>query len=106
MQTIFLTGNLAADCEIVKGRDEREFIKFTVAANEFKNQEDQEAKPVYYVCRMGKTGVAELLLKGRFVSLCGSLSPSLNVKDGKSYLNLDVWVSHLDLGPASGRPTD
>lgn len=43
MQTLFLTGNLAADCEVVKGKDEAEFIRFTVASNE--PGADREEKP-------------------------------------------------------------
>ena len=44
MQTIFLSGNLAADCEIVKGKDEAEFIRFTVAAND---PAEKDEKPTY-----------------------------------------------------------
>ena len=94
MQTLFLTGNLAADCEVVKGKDEAEFIRFTVAAKE--PGADKDEKPTYYTCRMRKTGVAERLKKGRYVSLVGTLKVSVNVKEDKSYTNLDVWVQNLD----------
>ena len=94
MQTLFLSGNLAADCEIVSGKDEKEFIRFTVAAKD--PAADKEDKPTYYTCRMPKTGVAERLKKGRYVSMVGNLRVSLNEKDGKTYTNLDVWVQSLD----------
>ena len=74
MQIIFITGNLAADCEIVK--------------------------PTYYNCRMAKTGLADYLKKGRYVSVSGRLKVSTNVKEDKTYVNLDVWVSNIDLAPA------
>ena len=87
MQTLFLSGNLAADCEIVSGKDEKEFIRFTVAAKD--PAADKDEKPTYYTCRMKKTGVADRLKKGRYVALVGVLKISLNV-------NLDVWVQSLD----------
>ena len=94
MQTLILSGNLAADCEIVPGKEGNEFIRFTVAAKE--PGADKDEKPTYYTCRMRKTGVAERLKKGRYVSLVGTLKVSVNVKEDKSYTNLDVWVQNLD----------
>ena len=61
MQTLFLSGNLAADCEVVSGKDNKEFIRFTVAAKDPAAEKDE--KPTYYTCRMAKTGVAERLKK-------------------------------------------
>ena len=69
MQTLFLSGNLAADCEIVPGKEGKEFIRFTVAAKD--PAADKDDKPTYYTCRMPKTGVAERLKKGRYVALVG-----------------------------------
>ncbi len=100
MQTLFLSGNLAADCEIVKGRDDAEFIRFTVAAND--PAADKDEKPTYYNCRMRKTGVSERLKKGRYVALTGSLRVWENIKDGKSFINHDVWVQSLDVPSLSG----
>lgn len=94
MQTLFLSGNLAADCEIVSGKDEKEIIRFTVAAKD--PAAEKEDKPTYYTCRMKKTGVADRLKKGRYVALVGTLKISQNVKDEKTYTNLDVWVQSLD----------
>ena len=94
MQTLFLTGNLAADCEIVPGKEGKEFIRFVVAAKDPAAEKDD--KPTYYTCRMSKTGVAERLKKGRYVAMVGTLRVSVNVKDDKSYTNLDVWVQSLD----------
>ena len=100
MQTLFLTGNLAADCEVVKGKDEAEFIRFTLASNE--PGADREEKPTYYNCRMRKTGVAERLKKGRYVALVGNLRIWENIKDGKSYVNHDVWGQSLDVPTLAG----
>ena len=94
MQTLFLTGNLAADCEIVPGKEGKEFIRFVVAAKDPAAEKDD--KPTYYTCRMPKTGVADRLKKGRYVAMVGALRVSVNVKDEKSYTNLDVWVQSLD----------
>lgn len=94
MQTLFLSGNLAADCEVVSGKDNKEFIRFTVAAKDPLAEKDE--KPTYYTCRMAKTGVADRLKKGRYVALVGVLRVSVNVKEDKTYTNLDVWVQSLD----------
>ena len=94
MQTLFLSGNLAADCEILSGKDNAEFIRFPVAAKD--PSADKDDNPSYYTCRMRKTGVAERLKKGRYVALVGSLKVSQNVKDDRTYTNLDVWVQSLD----------
>lgn len=94
MQTLFLSGNLAADCEIVSGKDNAEFIRFTVAAKD--PGADKDEKPTYYTCRMRKTGVADRLKKGRYVALVGTLKISVVAKDDKTYTNLDVWVQSLD----------
>ena len=94
MQTLFLSGNLAADCEIVPGKEGKEFIRFVVAAKD--PGADKEEKPTYYTCRMAKTGVSDRLKKGRYVALVGNLRVSFNEKDGKVYTNLDVWVQSLD----------
>ena len=99
MQTLFLSGNLAADCEIVPGKDEKEFIRFTVAAKD--PAADKEDKPTYYTCRMKKTGVAEYLKKGRFVTVMGTLKVAVVSKDNKTFVNLDVWVQNLDLAPVA-----
>lgn len=98
MQLIFITGNLTADCEIVASKEGADLVRFTVAANDLKVA--GEEKPTYYTCRMTKTGIADYLKKGRFVSLAGRLRVNTNVKDGKTYVNLDVWVSNVDLAPS------
>ena len=46
---------------------------------------------------MKKTGVAEFLKKGRYVAVLGTLKISQNIKDEKTYTNLDVWVQSLDV---------
>ena len=60
---------------------------------------DKDEKPTYYSCRMKKSGVADYLKKGRFVTVMGSLKVSIVPKDDKTYVNLDVWVLNLDLAP-------
>ena len=93
MQTIILSGNLTSNCEITKAKDGREFIKFAVAAKEFNDD-----KPTFYSCRMPKTAISESLTKGRRVTILGQLKVEVNVKDDKTYVNLDVWVNNLELG--------
>lgn len=51
---------------------------------------------------MRKTGVAERLKKGRYVALVGNLRIWENIKDGKSYVNHDVWVQSLDVPALAG----
>ena len=96
MQNVIISGNLAKDCEVVSGKEGNEFIRFDVAVNDGRDKED---KPTYYTCRMKKTGVAEYLKKGRFVTVMGSLKVAVVNKDDKTFVNLDVWVMNLDLAP-------
>lgn len=94
MQALFLSGNLVADCESFSGKDEREYIRFTVAAND---RADKDAPATYYSCRMRKTGAAERLKRGRYVALSGSLKVSVNSSGEKTFVNLDVWVESIDV---------
>ena len=96
MQTILISGNLAKDCEVIQGKDGSELLRFDVAV---KDGRDKDEKPVYYTCRMKKTGIAEYLKKGRFVSIVGNLSVNVVEKEDKTYVNLDVWVNSLNLAP-------
>lgn len=96
MQTIIISGNLAKDAEIITAKDGGEFLRFDVAVNDGR---DKDEKPTYYSCRMKKSGVADYLKKGRFVTVMGSLKVSIVPKDDKTYVNLDVWVLNLDLAP-------
>lgn len=98
MQTVIISGNLAKDCEVVSGKEGNEFIRFDVAVNDGRERDE---KPTYYTCRMKKTGVSEYLKKGRFVTVVGSQKVSVVTKDGKTFVNLDVWVQNLDLPPVS-----
>lgn len=98
MQSIFLTGNLTADCEVQKAKDGSEYIRFTVAVNDSKTA-SQDEKPTFYSCRMKRTGAAELLKKGRFVAVTGNLKVNVNQKEDKTYVNLDVWVNIIDIAP-------
>ena len=96
MQTILISGNLAKDCEAIQGKEGAELLRFDVAV---KDGRDKEEKPTYYTCRMKKTGIAEYLKKGRFVSILGNLKVNVVEKDGRTFVNLDVWVNSLDLAP-------
>lgn len=98
MQNVIISGNLAKDCEIVPGKEGNEFIRFDVAVNDGREKEE---KPTYYTCRMKKTGVAEYLKKGRFVTVMGTLKMAVVSKDNKTFVNLDVWVQNLDLAPVA-----
>lgn len=91
-----ISGNLAKDCDVFQGKDGGELLRFDVAVKEGR---DKEEKPTYYTCVMKKTGVAEYLKKGRFVSVIGTLKVNVVSKEEKTYVNLDIWVSSLDLAP-------
>ncbi len=97
MQTIMLSGNLASDCEIVRGKDGNEVMRFTVAVNDARTEGGEKA--TFYSCRMRKTKVSEFLKMGRFVSVVGTLKVTTNVKEDRTYVNLDVWVMSLGLTP-------
>ena len=67
---------------------------FTIAVND---PQDKESGPTYYSCKMRKSGISEFLRKGKFVAVTGTLKVSQKEKDGKTYMNLDVWVASLDV---------
>ena len=96
MQTNLISGNLAKDCEVIQGKEATELLRFDVAV---KGGRDKDEKPTYYTYRMKKTGIAEYLKKGRFVSILGSLKVSAVEKEDRTFVNLDVWVNSLDLAP-------
>lgn len=99
MQLVFLSGNLVSNAETIASKDPKggDFMRFTVAVKDRQGDRDEAT---YYACRMRKSGVLQYLTKGRSVCLAGTLSISKVEKDGKTYVNNDVWVSHLDLGSA------
>ena len=98
MQTIIISGNLAADCETFQSKGNLEMVRFSVAVNSPKTG-SEDSKPTYYTCRMKKNGSSELLKKGRHVSVTGELRASLNITEAKTHLNLDVCVYSLDISP-------
>ena len=100
MQTIIISGHLAADCETFQSKGDQEMVRFTVAVNSPKTG-TENIKPTYYTCRMKKNGSSELLRKGRHVSVTGELRASLNVTETKTHLNLDVRVYSLDISPGA-----
>lgn len=95
MQTIIISGHLAADCETFQIKGDLEMVRFTVAVNSPKIG----SEATYYSCQMKKNGSSELLKKGRHVSVTGELRVSLNVTETKTHLNLDVRVYSLDISP-------
>lgn len=99
MQTIIISGHLASDCEVFQSKNDVEMVRFTVAVNSYRSG-GEESKVSYYSCRMKKDRSSELLKKGRHVTVTGDFNASINVKETKTYLNLDVWVYDLDI--ASG----
>ena len=96
MQIILISGNLAKDCEVIQCKEGAELLRLDVAV---KDARCKEEKPTYYTCRMKKTGIAEYLKKGRFVSIIGNLKVNVVEKDDRTYVNLGVWVNSLDLAP-------
>ena len=53
MQTIIISGHLAADCETFQIKGDLEMVRFTVAVNSPKIG-SEDSKPTYYSCRMKK----------------------------------------------------
>ena len=93
MQTITITGNLTADAEVRQGKDS-ERMSFKVAVND--RGGDQETT-TFYSCSMRKTGVLDLLKKGKKVLVTGDFHQSTVEKDGKTFVNNNVFVTKLEL---------
>ncbi len=93
MQTITLCGHLTADAEIRMIGD-TESICFTVAAN---GGADGTDSTTFYSCMMRRTNILNYLKKGVKVVLIGEQRVKITEKEGRTFLNLNVYVDRLQL---------
>lgn len=98
MQTITLCGYLTADAEI-KMIGDTERICFTIAAN---SSCDGTESTTFYSCMMRRTNVLNCLKKGIKVVLIGELRVKIMEKEGRTFLNLNVYVDRLQLMSPEG----
>lgn len=94
MQQIMLHGNLTKNAEFVQF-GERQQVKFSIACNEGKGD---KKVTTYYDVLSYSTAVQPYLVKGKDVVVCGRLSVRQSQgKDGKTYVNLNVYADNLEL---------
>lgn len=93
MQKIILKGHLGRDAELVTFGD-RQQVKFTVACTEGKGE---RANTTWYDVFSYATKLHPYLLKGKEVVVMGSLSIRKTEKDGKTYINNNVYADDIAL---------
>lgn len=93
MQTAEIIGNVVADCETRTGRN-GEYVTFTVAVNEIRGE---ERTTTYYDVRYVKNGLRDFIRKGTKVFVRGSLSISTNIRDGKTFVNVNIGAREIEL---------
>ena len=100
MQTAEIIGNVVADCETKAGRN-GEYVTFTVAVNEIRGE---ERTTTYYDVRYVKNGLRDFIRKGTKVFVRGNLSISTNIRDGKTFVNVNIGAREIELlsSPAKG----
>ena len=93
MNTLAISGNLTRDAQL-RDVGGKQVLGFSVADNRGK-----EKQAIFWDCSIWgdrATKLAEMLTKGRHVTVTGSVQ-SIEVKDDKAYPRL--YVNDVDLGP-------
>lgn len=95
MKQIQIIGNIGKDAEVKKFGD-TEYTTFTVAVTE---KVKEETVTTWFDCLKYGTNdkLRPYLLKGSKVFVQGNLSVKTSEKDGKTYTNINVNVSSLEL---------
>ena len=92
MQRVSITGNLTRDAE-VRTVGEREQMVFTVACSE----RGREGEAVtFYRCFGQPSGRVDVLKKGNKVYVEGTLTLREQEREGRSFLNANIHVSHVE----------
>lgn len=102
MEKITLVGHLTSDAGIITGKDN--LIGFTVACNQYSDKDDKTTN--FYSCIVRKSAVLEYLKKGTKVLVCGNFTPKLRELEGRTFLNLSVFVETLELISSVNKNTD
>ena len=92
MQNITISGNLISDARLFNDQSGKEY--FRVAVNDIRKG---EKNTTYYDVTASKTGVMDYLKKGQGVIVSGKLTIEAIDKDGKSFVNINVFARDLEL---------
>jgi len=98
MQKIILHGNLVKNSEL-HNFGERTALKFTVACNEGKGD---KKVATYYDILSYATHVQPYLLKGKDVIVIGRLDVKKSERDGRTFINLNVYADTVELCGVKG----
>ena len=100
INTVALTGNLAADAE-VRQAGERQAIGFRIAVGaDYYDGENTVERAYFFSCTLWRksAGIAEYLKKGQPVAVSGSLKQtSWEVEGGEKRYSVEVDVNELRL---------
>ena len=94
MQNITISGNLISYARLFMEKSRKENMSFRVAVNDIRKG---EKNTTYYDVTASKTGVMDYLKKGQGVIVSGKLTLEAIDKDGKSFVNINVFARDLEL---------
>ena len=94
MQNITISGNLISDARLFNDQSGKEYMSFRVAVNDIRKG---EKNTTYYDVTASKTGVMDYLKKGQGVIVSGKLTIEAIDKDGKAFVNINVFARDLEL---------
>ena len=94
MQNITISGNLISDARLFNDQSGKEYMSFRVAVNDIRKG---EKNTTYYDVTASKTGVMDYPKKGQGVIVSGKLTIEAIDKDGKSFVNINVFARDLEL---------
>lgn len=96
MQEILITGNLGKDAEVIRRKDGKEVLTFSVAVSNGKEANGEDRKPTWYgVFVMGSyDNLAPYLVRGTRVLVRGRLGAGAYTNNrGETVISLDVSTS-------------
>lgn len=106
MKIITFDGRLGKDAEVLKTKDGKPYVRFSVANNSFSNgQEKTEWFDILSYDPYIAEKRAQYLRKGTYVIITGPIESVPNVYNGKMYINYHVRATIIET-PRLGRGGD
>jgi len=106
MKIITFDGRLGKDAEVLKTKDGKPFVRFSVANNSFSNgQEKTDWFDIMSFDSYFAEKRAQYLKKGTYVIISGPIESVVSVSNGKVYMNHHVTATSIDM-PRFGKDSD
>lgn len=106
MRSIIFDGRLGKDAEVLKTKEGKSYVRFSVANNLFR---DGEEKTDWFDVTSFDSFIiekrAQYLKKGTYVIVTGNIITEVNVSNGNVYLNHKVRATSIET-PSRGKSND